>query len=234
MHGTAIVSMKIKATRFKSLKVALRELEQFIRDGAQVLRGKPLKRFGNARPRELLGNWLQAVVANAETGTEDYTFTSDPNGDGIIYNLREGKDWPTEHVIVPPGSPNDLDGTDARILEQIQKKQRKGGTQYARGKTLVVFNEIGNNEAWHPNKVASRLPKSDFKEIWVVGLHSVSDGQYTYGVTVLDRNLVSMPIWKVEINKDFTDWVVTRIQTPSRVQVSYTVTGVSSDTDAAE
>jgi len=54
--------MKYKVTKFKSLKVALKELEQFIRDGAHVLRGKPLKRFGGSRPRELLGNWLLAAV----------------------------------------------------------------------------------------------------------------------------------------------------------------------------
>ena len=70
--------MKIRVTKFKSLKVALKELQRFISDAAPLLRGKPLERFGHARPRELLGNWLLAAVANAETGSVDYTFTSDP------------------------------------------------------------------------------------------------------------------------------------------------------------
>jgi len=58
------------------------------------------------------------------------------------------------------------------IRDQVKKKQDKGGEQYARGKTLVVFNEFGNNERWHPNKAAKLLPDTSFQEIWVVGLYS--------------------------------------------------------------
>jgi len=207
--------MKYKVTEFKSLKVALKELEQFIRDGAHVLRGKPLRRFGGSRPRELLANWLLAAVANASTNTEDYTFTSDPiGGDGIIYNLKEQKDWPTEHVIVPPAGAGETVTVEERIRDQVKKKQDKGGEQYARGKTLIVLNEFGNNERWHPNKAAKLLPDTSFQEIWAVGLYSVNDGEYTYYVTVLDKRMQTMPVWMVEINKDFTDWVVKQTQSP--------------------
>jgi hypothetical protein len=44
--------------KFKSLKIALSPLAPFIRDGNQILRGRPLQRFDQGRPRELIGNWL--------------------------------------------------------------------------------------------------------------------------------------------------------------------------------
>ncbi len=50
--------MKHAVTRFKSLKVGLKELEKFIRSGTQLYSGRPLKKFGMMLPREMEGNWL--------------------------------------------------------------------------------------------------------------------------------------------------------------------------------
>ena len=41
--------MKHQVTRFKSLKVGLKEIEPFIRDGKHLQTGKPFKRFGGLR-----------------------------------------------------------------------------------------------------------------------------------------------------------------------------------------
>lgn len=48
--------MKYQITRFKNLKVCLKELEPFIRNGEHLQTGKPFKRFGGLRSRELLAN----------------------------------------------------------------------------------------------------------------------------------------------------------------------------------
>jgi hypothetical protein len=50
------------------------------------------------------------------------------------------------------------------------QKQGKGAAAYAGGKVLVVFLDADLGE-WLPNQVARQLPKVDFKEVWVVGLH---------------------------------------------------------------
>jgi hypothetical protein len=58
--------MLYKTTRFKSMAAALVELEQFIKSPALLENGKPLKQFGGALPRELVGNWMTCAAANAE------------------------------------------------------------------------------------------------------------------------------------------------------------------------
>jgi hypothetical protein len=95
--------MKYPVVRFKNLKVALKEIEQFIRDPAHLQTGRPVKQFGGLLPRELLANWLVCVAFNAEVGTPDrLTFTSDPiSGDGILLDTESKETFATEHVIVP-------------------------------------------------------------------------------------------------------------------------------------
>jgi hypothetical protein len=44
--------MKYPVTRFKSLAVALREIEPFIRNGEHLQTGKPFKKFGCMRSLE--------------------------------------------------------------------------------------------------------------------------------------------------------------------------------------
>src|SRR5438874_12621174 len=59
---------RYQITKFKSLKVALKEIEPYVRDGKHLESGKPFKRFGGMRSREVLANWLLCVVANHAFG----------------------------------------------------------------------------------------------------------------------------------------------------------------------
>ena len=97
-------AMKYPMTRFKSLKMALKELEPFIRNGRHLATGRPFKQFGGMLSREVLANWLLCVVINFTTQeTEQVTFSSDPiGGDGIIHHDASGFAVPTEHVRWSP------------------------------------------------------------------------------------------------------------------------------------
>jgi hypothetical protein len=131
--------MKYPVTQFKSLAAALKELEPFIRNGEHLQTGKPFKKFGGMRSREMLANWLVCVAINAEDGIE-LTFYSDPvGGDGIICNVATGETWPTEHVMVPRLREGQTGDAEALILNAIQQKRLRGGAAYARGKTLIWF-----------------------------------------------------------------------------------------------
>jgi hypothetical protein len=171
--------MKYTVTRFKSLKVALKELKPFILNGQHLLTGKPFKRLGSMRSREALANWLVCVVINVQGGA-NLTFTSDPvGGDGIISDTNTGETWCTEHVMVPRLRPGQTAAAEALILDAVEQKRRKGGAAYAAGKTLIVFLDAGAG-AWQPNRVARRLPAPlHFAAVWVVGLQRVeASGEY--------------------------------------------------------
>jgi hypothetical protein len=136
--------MKYPITRFKNSKLALREIAQFVRSGQHLQTGKPLKRFGGLRPRELLANWLLCVAFNYDCrSAERLTFTSDPlDGDGLLYDTETEAVYPTEHVLVPDTQGQAVD-VEALILKAIDDKRNKGGAAYAKGKTLVVFLNAG-------------------------------------------------------------------------------------------
>lgn len=205
--------MKHPVKKFKSLAIALKELEPFIRNGAHLQTGKPFKKFDDMRSREALANWLICVVNNAEAGGDRLTFTSDPTGgDGIIYDSETENTWQTEHVMVPRAPEGTKPDIQALIIDAIKLKQEKGGAAYASGKTLVVFVEAGGEVEWFPNRVAKALPENDFTDIWVVGLQRVEEGAYVYGATQLDVSEGDAPAWTVRVNSDFTGWDVTRIQ----------------------
>jgi hypothetical protein len=214
--------MKAQTTQFRSLSVALKELEPFIRNGGHLQTGKPFENFGGLRSRELLANWLLCVTLNAESGDERMTFTTDPDGgDGIIYDTEAEQPYPTEHVIVPqvkrkPGEGEKSDAIDyeALILAAIDQKRSKGGEAYAKGKSLVVFLNAGGDGAWFPNRVARKLPSPlYFAIVWVVGLHQAeAGGEYVYGVTQLDVSEGNAMVWHVRIGKNFDSWRVERVQ----------------------
>jgi hypothetical protein len=149
--------MRYRVTQFKSLDVALKELEPFIRNGEHLQTGKPFKKFGRMRSREMLGNWLLCVAINAEDGIE-LTFCSDPvGGDGIICNRATGETWPTEHVMVPRLREGQTGDAEALILKAIQQKRLRGAA-YARGKTLIIFLEAGPAAGkWFPGWQVSCL-----------------------------------------------------------------------------
>jgi hypothetical protein len=208
--------MKYHVTHFKSPQIGLKELEPFVRNAHHLYTGRAFNRFGDLRSRELLANWLMCAVLNVGRPTAPFTFTSDPQGgDGILYDTETETGWPTEHVMVPKAtvqqtshSPADI---PALIVAAVSKKQDKGGAAYARGKVLVVFLDAGLGE-WFPNRVARLLPKVDFKDVWVVGLHGEVRDEYVYGVTQLDRSGGNAPTCLVRIDKDFDAWEVKRPQ----------------------
>jgi hypothetical protein len=198
-----------------SLKVALKELEPFIRDARHLQTGKPFDQFGGLRSRELLANGLLCATINAEKGTDDMTFiTSDQlAGDGIIYNTATEDAYPTEHVLVPEERSGAAVDAEARILAAIEQKCNKGGAAYASGKSLVVFLNAGGGGAWFPNRVAKRLSTPlHFAIVWVVGLHQVHGDEYVYGVTQLDVSEGNAMVWRVHIGKEFDTWRVEAIQ----------------------
>lgn len=207
-------TMSYETTRFKSMAVALRELEQIIKSPVLLETGKPLKRFGDARPRELVANWMVCAAANAEEDGvgERMAFHSDPvGGDGIIVDTKTGETWPTEHVMVPMPRTASVPNIEASIAKAVSDKQKKGGAAYATGKTLIVFLNSGGGE-WKPTRVAKNLPPHDFGAVWVVGLYTAKDGEYVYGVANLHLEIGQAPTWTVHIAKDFGFWSVERKQ----------------------
>src|ERR1700730_4767959 len=149
--------MKYPIARFKSLAVALKEIEPFIRNGAHLQSGKPFEKFGGMRSREILANWLLCATINA-VDKRQLTFSSDPIGsDGIVQDGATGETWPTEHVMVPRQSGGENAEAQALILAAIEQKRTKGGAAYASGKTLVVLLDA-DASAWYPNRVALALP----------------------------------------------------------------------------
>jgi hypothetical protein len=207
--------MKYPITRFKNLKVALKELEQFIRNPEHLQTGKPLRQFGDLLPREFLANWLLCVTFNFDCGSpERLTFTSDPlGGDGILYDTGSDATFPTEHVLVPEIQSGEAVDLEALILKAVNDKRKKGGAAYASGKTLVVFLSAGSGIPWLPTRVARQLPDAlHFAVVWVVGLHHVEAGDYIYSVAQLDVSDGQAPTFVVRIGKDFDTWKVERIQ----------------------
>lgn len=205
--------MKYSITTFKSLKVCLKELEPFIRNGQHLETGKPFKEFGFLRSREILANWLLCVVAHFEQKSQQFKICTDPQGgDGTIYNATKKQAWLTEHILVSQKN-NESDHMQSLILKQIEKKQKKGGFAYASGKMLIVFLNKQGGE-WYPNRVAKNLHDVDFESVWVVGLQKVVDGKYLYNVVrVFPAGCpVWCPIWQISINKKFDDWDVKKIQ----------------------
>ncbi len=207
--------MKHRVRRFKSLPVALKELEPFIRDGEHLQTGKPFKRLGGMRSRELLANWLICVVANFEYGMDRLSFTTDPTGgDGVVHDDQSSSTWLMEHVMVPRTRIEDgasAGNVEAAVLAAIDRKRQKGGAAYASGKQLVVFLNSGGG-LWYPNRVAKQLPKPLlFDSVWIVGLQSAED-RYVYGVTQLDAEKGDAQVWLVRIGVDFSSWKVERIQ----------------------
>jgi hypothetical protein len=201
--------MRHSVVRLKNLKMCIKQLEPFIRDGEHLQTGKQFQQFGDLRSRELLANWLLCVVLNFEKKLDHLTFTSDPQGgDGLIYDSRARKAWPTEYILVPRDG--NKDGIETAILNSIRKKLSKGGIQYALGKTLVVFLNA-NGDKWYPNSVARSLPKKlDFLGVWIVGLRNIAQEQYNYNVTVLNPH--GSLVWIVSIGENFESWKVKRIQ----------------------
>lgn len=207
--------MKHSVTKFKSLEVALKELEPFIKNGTHLESGKPFAQFGDMRSREMLANWLISATLNFEYKTTQYSFTSDPDGgDGTIVNLGTSQAWMTEHVMIPrpQNEVEESKGIHSLILHAIDLKRNKGGEAYASNKLLIVFLNSGQG-LWIPNQVASQLPSPlYFEDVWVIGLEGVTDDKYSYRVVQLLLDSGNTPIWSIDISEDFGSWSVNRVQ----------------------
>jgi hypothetical protein len=203
--------VKYCVRQFRSMKLALKELEPFVKSGRLLQIGRPLKQFGGMLPREVLANWLLCATVNAVEGRQ-LTFSSDPiGGDGIIRGKATDDIFPTEHTMVSRF--NAREGADAQklILGAIEKK-RAIGEPYASGKTLIVFLDAEAGE-WSPNRVARALPDPlQFATVWVVSLQKVEDGEYIYIVTNLELSDGDAPTFCVRIAKDFDAWDVVDVQ----------------------
>jgi len=205
--------VKYSVMRFKSLELALKELEPFIRSGEHLQTGRPFRLLEGMRSREALANWLICVAINHDYQPNRFSFTSDPTGgDGIIYDAQTEATWKTEHVMVPNRrSLRNVTDTEDYVIEAISLKNDKGET-YASGKTLLVFLDTGT-APWFPNKVTQQLPQPlHFDDVWVLGLQGVVENEYLYGVSKLDPELPDAPVWHIRIGTDFDRWSVGRIQ----------------------
>jgi hypothetical protein len=121
--------VKLKVRRFRSLAVGLKDLEKFIRDGQHLYTGRPFKGLDGMRSREAVANWLMCAVISFESG-RPFCFTSDPQGgDGIIYDLVNERDWPTEHIFVPRAGSEETRDIDTLILNAVQTKESYFSTQ---------------------------------------------------------------------------------------------------------
>jgi hypothetical protein len=206
--------MNYLITGFDSLAVALKRLEPFVRQGQELSTGRPSQKLGGLLPREALANWLLCAAINEIDG-RSLTFTSDPiGGDGLIVDsATRDAVAKTEHVMVRSRHGQSDADLKTLILERVEKKLAKG-EGYAKEKTLIVFlNEDVGNRVWLPNKVAQELPKPlHFEAVWVVGFERVDEGGRVYQVVHLDVSEGDAPVMRVRIAKDFTSWMVKRVQ----------------------
>jgi hypothetical protein len=148
--------VKYPVTRFKSLAVALKEIEPMVRDPRHLQTGKPLekiRRHVSARDACELGSYARRPRRSMAASC--YFIATLPGGDGIIRDEATEETWQTEHVYVSQHST----GPDAMtlILGAINHKQANGAA-YCRGKTLVVFLDTPAAGMWFPNEVAKALP----------------------------------------------------------------------------
>jgi hypothetical protein len=75
--------MKYPITRFKSMEVALKEMEPFVRNAVHLQSGKAFKQLGGIRSREVLANWLLSATINAIDNRELMFSSLDFHGKGF-------------------------------------------------------------------------------------------------------------------------------------------------------
>ncbi len=206
------VQLRYNVRTFKSLRACLGECEKFIRQPQLLYTGNKIERFAWMLPREIWGNWILAAICS-EGYEQEYRITTDPDGgDGVIWDPATSIGWRMEHVLIPPHRQGDNRTTEEKIIEAANKKQQKGGTQYAKGKVLVVLDESGTVERWRPTAVARALPANDFTETWMITPDEFVHRSVTYAATRLELMGAQAPIYKVYINSLFTRWRCRQIQ----------------------
>ncbi len=125
LHG---VGMKFDVKAFKNMEIALSEIWPRI-SAAELKNGRPVEKFGNLFPREILANWLLCAALNSERQPyEQLVFTTNPEsmiGDGVIYDQKGKAAWRFEHVYVRPQSSTEPPTIEALISSAVGDKQQK-------------------------------------------------------------------------------------------------------------
>lgn len=89
--------MELPVRKFKSMEVALKTLEPYVKSATQLQTGKPFQNFGDMRSREAVPN---ATINAVKQRQLSFTTTDDLiGGDGIIHDETSGEIFPTEHVM---------------------------------------------------------------------------------------------------------------------------------------
>ena len=164
------------------------------------------------RYREVWANWL-LCAALSFANQQDFSFQENEDGDGVILNRSTGKWFTVEHVSAMTYDKGERlpEGND-RIIWALNKKVKKDEKHpgYADGKVLVIF--VDGCKNWVPNQVGRAIDgKHKFKHVYCVALIDVhSDGSCSYSVTSFEKK--HSPCFRVQINKDFTDWKVIQDQ----------------------
>ena len=192
----------------KDFKILLKDFKPMVEDPKHLWNGK-INNF-NLLPREAWGNWLLCVVLRNLHG-EHITFAEDRHGDGLIVNKNTGELIPTEHVSaldIPAGKK--LPKGEQRIIDAIDHKIKRGSA-YAKGKWLIVFFD-GAGE-YYRNKIRENIKgKHNFVAVYCIGLLTADKNGYAYAITGFEDSLGNTSItFKVQINKDFTDWWISQI-----------------------
>lgn len=207
--------MKPERKKFQiaDLKIALKDMEPYIKNGWYLIKGKRFENF-DMLPREAWANWLLCATLSRIYGDE-YTFQEEDNGDGVIFRRSDKKWFSTEHVAAmdfPQGTKLSLN--EDRALWAINHKIKKDeeytnqGKEYAKGKTLVVF--MDGAQRWFPNKVGRQISKNNFTRIFCIALISGDASGYKYSIS--EFNPTHSPTYEIHVNSDFTDWKVIQIQ----------------------
>ena len=211
--------------QISNLKIALKDLEPMVKSGDSKGRlwlidgnnskQKPLGilvtdgRMFKMRPREAWGNWLLCAVLS-HIHNVDFSF-QDSEADGIIFNRKTKVGYIMEHVCAMDfkNGPK-LPTGEARVLWAINKKLEKCKKipGYAKGKNLIVF--IDGANLVYPNNVSRLIPKNDFGSIYGIIFLEASEKGYSYGITCFVEGIC--PMYRIDINSDFTDWKVSKIQ----------------------
>jgi hypothetical protein len=119
--------MKYPVRRFKSLELALKEMEPYVRDGAHLQTGKPFKQLGVTRDFIApIGGVFNVVVALVEGGDAVIPSCSagahaSPSVDDVPAGLREVKPRPAgcrqlEYTVTQPG-PAFLDSVPSHFIK---------------------------------------------------------------------------------------------------------------------
>ena len=195
--------------QIKNLKVALKDMEPYIKNPIFLTQGKRFSNF-NMLIREAWANWLLCVVLQKLTG-DPFTFQESEDGDGIVGNKRTKAGFVVEHVCAMdfPAGEQPPKGED-RVLWAINHKVRRG-TEYAKDKRLVVFFD-GAGEFYRNRIRKDILGRHRFDAVFCVGLLESNPNGHSYSVTEFRDSFGDKSIThKVEINKNFTDWKITQI-----------------------